>query len=115
MPYINLTGLPTNPNTEDDNCCVFCSKPFKHYTKMRKVKGCDEVKLDLITSHTCCKRTYLKMEKIKNKIIKTKQMLHNLRTEQLNLEFEMFAKQQLKLDDDTDEIFVMMKEKGILN
>lgn len=112
MPFINLTGLPTEPTK-----CAYCDKPFQHTTRVRKVKGSNdpnEVDIEHITAHPECKKSHIKMERIKSRIVKAKKTLHDLRASQLNLEFDMFMKQQLKMDDDTDEIFVMLKEKEIL-
>lgn len=114
MPFINLTTLPTEV-VDNTKCCI-CEKPFKHFTKLRKVKSQDpnEVDIEYVSAHPACKKIQKKMENIKCKIIKTKQTLHNLRTSQLNLEWEMFCNNQLQLDDDVDEIFTLLKEKNIL-
>lgn len=107
MPVIDLTQDPT--------FCVVCEKPFQHYTKAKKVKGDENIiELKHIDAHPCCAKSFNKMEKIKQKIIKTKKTLHDLRTAQLNLEFEMFINNQVKLDDDTDEIFTLLKKKEII-
>lgn len=117
MAFINLTGRPAQfPLAfEELNICTICNKPFNHSIKKTKIKDTNEIIYTPQTAHPCCKRMEAKAEKIKEKIIKTKKTLHDLRAEQLNLEFELFCKQQLKLDDDTDEIFVMLKEKQIVN
>lgn len=112
MPLIDLTK---EPNEEEPTRCGICDRPFQHYTKTKKVKGqAPLVELEFISCHPECTKANAKMQKIKTRIVKAKKTLHDLRTTQLNLEFEMFMKQQLKLDEDTDEIFVMLKEKEIL-
>lgn len=111
---INLTGEPQFEEVKNEVCC-YCDKPFKHYIKNKKSKEGDLTEVEIITSHPACKRTHKKMENIKNKIIKTKKTLHDLRTSQLNLEFEMFINHQIKLDDDTDEIFTLLQKKGIIS
>lgn len=107
MPLIDLTST--------EQLCGICEKPFQHYTKSKKIKGQTPlVEIEYITCHPDCKKANVKMEKIKTRILKAKKLLHDLRASQLNLEFEMFMKQQLQINDDTDEIFVMLKEKEII-
>jgi len=115
MPFIDLkNGLVTLEEDEIQKC-ELCDKPFQHYTKSKKIKGqAPLVEVQFITCHPECTKANIKMQRIKNRIIKAKKNLHDLRASQLNLEFEMFIKQQLKMDDHTDEIFVMLKEKNIL-
>ena len=113
MVLINLTGKPYFEEAKEQVCC-YCEKPFQHYTKNKKVKGTDLVEMEFITSHPPCLRTHKKMETLKNKIVKTKKTLHDLRTAQLNLEFEAFLSGQACLDQDTDEIFLLLKQKGII-
>ena len=108
MPLIDLTDPVLT-------LCGICEKPFEHYTKTRKLKGqAPLVELNFITCHPECTKANIKMERIKTRIMKAKKTLHDLRASQLNLEFELFMKQQLKMDEHTDEIFVMLKEKNIL-
>jgi hypothetical protein len=117
MAFINLTGkaaqFPLAYENNFETLCTVCSQPFKHTVKASKNKQSNELVHTLHTAHPHCKRACTKAEKIKEKIINVKKKLHDLRAEQLNLEFEMFCKQQLKLDDDTDEIFVVLKEKDM--
>ena len=112
MTFINLNGQICQEADAQD-VCFYCQKPFQHYTKTRKIKGQDGLKeLELITSHPICKRTNKKMESIKNKIVKAKQTLHNLRAAQLNLEFEAFLAGQKLEDENTDEIFTILTMKN---
>lgn len=120
MPFIDLTTGSVTPSTEEIEVCGICNKPFKHYAKRKRTPktpaqfplGYDEV--ELITCHPDCTKGHAKMEKLKARIVKTKKALHALRTAELNLQMEMILKQQLKLDDDTDEIIMVLKEKGII-
>lgn len=116
MPYIDLTTGTATPIEEDEvQTCGLCNKPFQHCTKSKKIKGQEPlVEMIFITCHPECTKAHAKMEKINKKIVKAKKVLHDLRTSQLNLEFEMFMKQQLKMDEHTDEIFLLLKEKKIL-
>lgn len=110
MPLIDLT----NPDAEP-TVCEICEKPFQHYTKTKKIRGqAPLVELQFITCHPECTKFKSKLDKIQTRIVKAKKTLHDLRASQLNLEFDLFMKQQLKMDDDTDEIFVMLKEKEII-
>lgn len=113
MPYIDLTDGTTTPLPEELQTCELCNKSFQHYTKSKKIKGqAPLVEVQFITCHPECTKSNIKMERIKNRIIKAKKNLHDLRATQLNLEFEMFMKQQLKMDEHTDEIFVIMDKKN---
>lgn len=115
MPVINLTNLDAEPQAEaEPTKCELCNKPFQHYTKSKTIKGQEPlVEIEFISCHPECKKVHNKMQKLKNRIIKAKKTLHDLRTAQLNLEFEMFLAGQQSIDQDTDEIFVMLKEKNI--
>lgn len=110
-----MTLIDLTKPEEEVTVCGICEKPFQHYTKTKKIRGhAPLVELEFITCHPECTKANAKMERIKTRIMKAKKTLHNLRAEQLNLEFDLFMKQQLKMDEDTDEIFVMLKEKDIL-
>lgn len=119
MPYIDLTSGNVTPLDEEVQTCGLCNKPFVHYAKKKRASKNGPVlavqEVDLITCHPECTKAHIKMEKIKARIVKIKKSLHTLRTAELNLQMEMFLKQQLKMNDDADEILVLLKDKGIIN
>ena len=91
--------------------CDICNQPFQHHTKTRQGNEPYEVRHELITQHTQCRRMVAKMDKIKARIIKAKKTLHDLRAAQLNMEFEMFVQSQCKsVEQDTDEVFVLVNK-----
>jgi len=110
MVLINLTG-----EVPKEEVCCYCEKPFQHYMKTKRNTNPNELaEMQMVTCHPACLRTHKKMQNIKNKIMKTKTTLHNLRTCQLNLEFEAFMSGHATLDQETDEIFLLLKQKGII-
>ena len=109
MPFIDLT----KPST-DGQVCLHCEKPFQYKTKTKRIPNSEAKEVEIITAHPNCSRAINKMERIKQRITKVKAQLHTLRTAQLNLEFEMFLAGQNSISDETDEIFMILKEKEIM-
>jgi DNA-binding protein len=107
MPFIDLTK-------PEGQFCVHCEKPFQYKTKTKAIPNSDAKEVEIITAHPNCSKAVNKMERIKQRIAKVKKQLHDLRTAQLNLEFEMFLAGQNSISDETDEIFMILKEKEIL-
>lgn len=91
--------------------CEVCNQPFGHYTRVRRMKNGEEheVKHELITCHPVCNRDRKKMERINRQIIRVKKVLHDLRAEQLNLNFQMYVREQCKQTVEMDEVFIVVR------
>lgn len=115
MPFIDLKTREVTYSDDEMNICGLCKKPFEHYTKNRKNRVTGMTEVQFITCHPQCTKVNMRMEKLNARIVKAKRNLHDLRTAQLNLEFEMFLAGQKTIQDDTDEVFVVLQKKGILS
>jgi len=91
-----------------EDICLYCEKPFKH--KVRRVRSKTDpnvVSVEVVDAHPYCTRIHKKVESLNKRIEGAKKKLHDLRVEQLNLEFEVFLKTTAQRQDNTDEVYVL--------
>jgi len=61
--FVNVDG------DENQNKCILCSRPFKHYNFIKKSQTTELKEVEIVLAHACCRNLLKKRDKLNQALL----------------------------------------------